>query len=75
MDDTVHALVEEVNSYRILAYQEEMEGESSTAQMGGKIETIHNLITNPISEKKLLTISKEIQKVIDQHLKVISKGE
>ncbi len=73
MDDAVHALVEEVNSHRIPTYQEEIEGKSSTAHTG--IETIHNLITNPISEERLPTIPKEIQEVIDRHLKVISKGE
>src|SRR6266498_5518620 len=74
MDDTVHALVEEVNSRKIPTYQEETEGESSTAAHT-EIETIHNLITNPISEERLPTILKEIQEVIDRHPKVISKGE
>ena len=73
MDDAVHALVEEVNSRGILAYQEETEGESSIAHT--EVETIYNLTTNPISEKRLPTIPKEIQEVIDQHPKVISKGE
>ena len=73
IDDAVHALVEEVNSREILAYQEETEGESSTAYT--EVETIHNLTTNPISEERLPTIPKEIQKVIDRYLKVISKGE
>ena len=60
MDDAVHALVEEVNSQRIPAYQKETERESSTLQTEGEIEAIHNLTTNPILEKKLLIISKEI---------------
>ena len=58
MDDAVHALVEEVNSWGIPAYQEEIEGESSTAHT--EVETIHNLTTNPISEKRLPTIPKKI---------------
>src|SRR6266498_2621690 len=73
MDDAVHALVEEVNSHGIPTYQEEIEGESNTAYT--EIETIHNLTTNPISEERLLTILKKIQEVIDQHPKVIFKGE
>ncbi len=73
MDDAVHALVEEVNSRGIPTYQEEIEGESSTVHT--EIETIHNLTTNLILEERLPTILKEIQKVIDRHLKVISKGE
>src|SRR6266542_3408631 len=73
MDDAVHVLVEEVNSREILAYQEETEGESSTAHT--EVETIHNLTINPISEERLPTIPKEIQEVIDRHPKVISKGE
>ena len=65
MDNAVHALVEEVNSRETSAYQKKMERESSTLQAEGKTETIHNLTTNLISEEKLSTILKEIQKVID----------
>ncbi len=75
MDDAVHALVEKVNSQGTPTYQEEIEGESSTLQTEEKIKTIHNFITNLISEEKLPTILKEIQEVINQHPKVISKGE
>src|SRR6266542_3314179 len=74
MDNAIYALVEEVNSQGILAYQEETEGESSTA-LTGETETIHNLTTNLISEEKLPMILKEIQEVIDRHPKVISKEE
>ena len=63
IDDAIYALAEEVNSQGIPAYQEETEGESSTAHT--EIETIHNLTTNPISEERLPTIPKEIQEVID----------
>src|SRR6266542_786193 len=73
MDDAVHVLVEEVNSRGTPMYQEETEGESSTAHT--EVKTIHNLTTNPISEERLPTILKEIQEVIDRHPKVISKGE
>ena len=55
----MHTLVEEVNSRGTPAYQEETEGESSTASKK-EIETIHNLTTNLISEEKLSTILKEI---------------
>ena len=75
MDDAVHVLVEEVNSQGIPTYQEKIEGKSSMFQMKGKTEIIHNLTINPISEEKLFTIPKEIQEVINYHLKVISKGE
>ncbi len=75
MDDAVHALVEEVNSKETPAYQKETEEKSSILPTEGKIKNIHNLITNLILEKKLPTILKEIQKVIDRHPKVISKEE
>ncbi len=60
MNDAVYALVKEVNSWGIPAYQEETEEESSTLQTEGEIEVINNLITNLISEKKLPIILKEI---------------
>src|SRR6266498_3819880 len=75
MDNVVHALVKEVNSSGISAYQEETKGESSTLQTERETEVIHNLTTNLISEEKLFEILKEIQEVIDCHPKVISKGE
>ncbi len=65
IDDTVHALVEEVNSRGTPMYQKETKGESNTLHTEKETETIHNLITNPISEEKLPTILKEIQEVID----------
>ncbi len=58
IDDAVYALVEEVNSREIPTHQEETEGESSTVHT--EVETIHNLTTNPISEKRLPTIPKKI---------------
>ncbi len=75
MDNTVYVLVEKVNSREIPVYQKKIERKSITLQIEGEIEIIHNLTTNLISEKKLPKISKEIQKVIDRHPKVISKGE
>ncbi len=62
MDDTVHTLVEKINSQRISAYQEKTEEKNSIFQTEGKIdkETINNLIINLISEKKLPEISKKI---------------
>ncbi|SRR6266540_5769902 len=60
MDDTVYALVEEVNNRETPVYQIETEGKSSTLQTEGETETIHNLTTNSISEEKLPTIPKEI---------------
>ena len=56
MDDAVYALVEEVNSQRTSAYQKETKRESSTIYIEEKIEVINNLITNLISEEKLLEI-------------------
>ena len=75
MDNTVHALIKEVNSWETLAYKEETKEKSNTFQTEEKIEIIHNLITNLISEEKLLTILKKIQEVINQHPKIISKEE
>ncbi len=75
MDNAVHVLVKEINSWGNPAYQEETEGKSSTLQIEGEIEIIHNLTINLILEEKLSEISKEIQEVINWHPKVISKEE
>jgi len=60
IDEAVHTLVEEINSQEIPAYQEKTEKESNTLQTEKETETINNLTTNPISEKKLPEILKEI---------------
>ncbi len=60
MDNAVYALVEEMNSQKIPAYQKKTEKESSTIQTKEEVEVIHNLTTNSILEKKLPTIPKEI---------------
>ena len=76
MYDAIHILVKEVNSQEILAYQKEIERESNTLQTEEKTDIeVNNLTTNLILEKKLPTILKEIQEVIDRYLKVISKEE
>ncbi len=67
--------MEKINGQETSVYQEETERESSTLQTERKTEIINNLITNLILEKKLPEILKEIQEVIDRHLKVISKKE
>ncbi len=41
MDDMIHTLIEEVNSWETPAYQEETKRESNTLQMKEEMEVIH----------------------------------